>query len=161
MDGTAKRKLAPVGKIFVAVGAIVLCIGIYQAVQNLIVLWTWKPVQAELMDVNISNDKVRQTIETARADNYLVTWTFRYEIAGATHTATTNPGTHGTYGEMIKWMQRFAGGERLTIHYQPDNPEVISAAAYDWITFSHAARTSAWGIGIAIVGFLMWRISRG
>ena len=56
---------------------------------------------------------------------------------------------------MSKWADQFQRGQTVTIHYQPDNPDVISAAQWNWITFSHAAWVGAWGLGIIVVGAVM------
>ena len=34
----------------------------------------------------------------------------------------------------------------------------ISAAAYDWITFSHSIWVASWGLGILLVGFILRRV---
>ena len=159
MVTSQRNRLGLVALFFVVAGLITLAIAAYQAGSNLIVLKTWKPVDAQLVDTKVSNDKIYTSIQSARADNYLVTWTFRYNIGGATHLATTDPGTHGTYRQMSKWADQFQKGQIVTIHHQPDNPEVISAAQWNWITFSHAAWVGAWGLGITIVGFVMRKLS--
>jgi hypothetical protein len=160
MVTSQRSRLGIVALFFIAAGLITLLIAFYQAGSNILVLKTWKPVEAQLLDVKVDNDKVYTSIQTARADNYLVTWTFRYNIGGATHVATADPGTHGTYRQMSKWADQFQKGQMLTIHHRPDNPDVISAAQWNWVTFSHAAWVGAWGVGITILGAILHHFSR-
>jgi hypothetical protein len=160
MDQNQRRRLGTVSLVIVAAGVITLFIAAYQASSHIIVLKTWKPVEAQLVDTAVKNEKNYASIQTARADNYLVSWTFRYNIGGTAHVAATDPGTHGNYKEMIAWSGRFTPGQNVTIHYRPDNPDIISAAQWDWVTFSHAAITAAWGIGILILGMVMRSLAR-
>ncbi len=159
MVTTQRSRLGVVALFFLAAGVITLLVALYQAGSNIVVLKTWKPVEAQLTNTKITNDTIYTSIQNARADNYLVTWTFRYDVGGATHVATTDPGTHGTYSQMSKWADQFQKGQTVTIHQKPDHPDVISAAQWNWITFSHAAWVGAWGLGITIVGFVMRKLS--
>ena len=149
--------LRVIGTVLAVVGVVVLLIAGYQAYAKYSILHSWTPVTAQFLRTDVRNEKINVTIQTGRADRYLVTWTFRYAINGVQHEATTDPGTHGTYDQMIAWMRRFHPGEQVVIRYNPANPEEISAAAYDWITFSHAAWVGAWGLGIIILGFVLRR----
>src|SRR4051794_16842113 len=133
MDPNARRKLGVVATVFIIVGAIVLLIAAVQAGEKLIVLKTWTPAQAEFLSADLVNDRINVTIGTARADNYRVNWTFRYNIGGVTHAASTDPGTPGRFSEASKWLNRFQKGQQYTIRVKPDNPDLISADAYDWI----------------------------
>ena len=144
----------------VAAGAITLLLAAYEASTNIYVLKTWEPVEAQLVDTTIKNEKTFTGIHSSRADNYLVTWSFRYNIGNVAHVASTDPGTHGNETQMKLWSRRFQPGQTLTIHYKPDNPDAISAAQWDWITFSHATWVAAWGMGIILLGILMRLFAR-
>jgi hypothetical protein len=159
MDQNQRRRLGTVATIIAAAGVVTLLIAAYLASSNIIVLKTWKPVEAQLVDTTVKNDKNYASIQTARADNYLVVWTFRYNVGGTDHIGATDPGTHGNYKQMMAWARRFNPGQTVTIHYQPDNPSVISAAQWDWITFSHAVWVGAWGLGILILGLIMKKLA--
>jgi hypothetical protein len=160
MDPNARRKLGLVGTGFLIVGGIVLLIAAIQAGEKLITLKTWTPTQAEFLSADLVNDKINVTIGTARADNYRVNWNFRYNVGGATHVASTDPGTPGRFSEASKWLNRFQKGQQYTIQVKPTNPDVISADAYDWITFAHAAWVAMWGFGIFVFGLLLRKLSR-
>jgi hypothetical protein len=160
MDANRSSRLGVVALIIVAVGLVTLVIAASQAGPNIAVLKTWKPVEAQLINTTITNERNFSGIQLARTGNYLVTWTFRYYVGGAMHLATTTPGTHGTESQMMAWSKRFHPGQVITIHYRPGNPDVITAAQWDWITFSHAVRVACWGIGILILGIVMWKIAR-
>jgi hypothetical protein len=138
----------------IAVGFIVILLGALQAYQQYRVLRAWTPVTAEFVRTEVRNEKFQTSMRTGRADRYIVTWTFRYDVGGAPHEAIADPDVHGTRAQMVAWIHRFHPGQRVTIHYNPADPGEISAAAYDWITFSHAAWVAAWGLGLAIVGFV-------
>jgi Protein of unknown function (DUF3592) len=144
---------------FVVVGFVVILLGGLQAYRQYGVLRSWTPVAAQFIRTDVRNEKFQTSIQTGRADRYIVTWTFRYEIAGTPRQATADPDVHGTYSQLIAWVQRFHPGDRVTIRYNPVNPGEISAAAYDWITFSHAAWVGAWGVGMVILGFVLRRFS--
>jgi Protein of unknown function (DUF3592) len=151
--------LRTVGTGILVVGVIVILIAAVQARGQYKVLRSWTPVPAQLLRTDVRNEKINLTIQTSRADRYIVTWTFRFSVGGVWHEATTDPGTHGTYSQMIAWTRRFHPGQQVLIRYNPSNPDEISAAAYDWITFSHAAWVGAWGIGIILVGFVLRRLA--
>ncbi len=159
MEPAVRKNLGVVGVVLMVAGVVTLVVAAYQAGVNVAVLTSWKPVQADFVQAEVQNQKILSSIHSARANHYLVTWTFHYDVAGAAHTASTTSGTHGEYSEMMAWARRFSPGQKVTIHYQADNPEVISAAAWDGITFAHATRTAAWGLGIVIVGFAIWKFS--
>ena len=144
----------------IVVGFVVMLLGALQAYQQYSVLRRWTPVTAEFVRTDVRNEKFQTNIRMGRADRYIVTWTFRYEIDGTPHEAIADPDVHGTRAQMVAWIHRFRPGEQVTIHYNPADPGEISAAAYDWITFSHAAWVAAWGVGIAIVGFAFRRFSQ-
>lgn len=144
-----------VGTGLVAVGLIVILIAAFQAYRQYNVLRSWTPLQAQFLRTDVRNEKFNTSIQSGHADRYLVTWTFRFNIGGVQHEASTDPGTHGTYSHMMAWMRRFHRGEQVLIRYNPSNPEEISAAACDWITFSHAAWVATWGVAILIVGFVL------
>ena len=151
--------LRALGVGFVVVGAIVMLLGGLQAYQQYRVLRSWTPVAAEFVRTDVRNEKFQTNIRMGRADRYIVTWDFRYNIGGVQHEAIADPDVHGTRAQMVAWIHRFHPGEQVTIHYNPADPGEISAAAYDWITFSHAAWVAAWGVGIAILGFVFRRFS--
>jgi Protein of unknown function (DUF3592) len=151
--------LRTVGTGILVVGIIVILIAAFQAYGQYNVLRSWTPLSAQFLRTDVRNEKINITIQTGRADRYIVTWTFRFNIGGVWHEATADPGTHGTYSQMIAWMRRFHPGQQVLIRYNPSNPDEISAAGYDWITFSRAAWVAAWGIGIIIVGFVLRRFS--
>jgi len=155
MDVVQRKRMGVVGAVIMAAGIITLLVAAWQASEQMIVLQTWKPVTAQLVKTDVQNDKLLTNIHTARADNYLVSWTFRFTVGGVAHVATADPGSHGNYTQMLKWSGRFQPGEQVTIHHKPDNPEVISAAQWDWITFYRAGWVGAWGIGIIVLGFVM------
>jgi len=144
----------------IVVGFVVMLLGALQAYQQYSVLRRWTPVAAQFLRTDVRNEKFQTNIRMGRADRYIVTWTFRYEIDGTPHEAIADPDVHGTRAQMVAWIHRFRPGEQVTIHYNPADPGEISAAAYDWITFSHAAWVAAWGVGIAIVGFAFRRFSQ-
>lgn len=148
-----------VGTGLVVVGLIVVLIATFQAYEQYTVLHSWTPLPAQFLRADVRNEKFKTNIQASHADRYLVTWTFRFNIGGVWHEATTDPGSHGTYSQMIAWMSRFHPGEQVLIRYNPANPEEISAAAYDWITFSHAAWVAAWAGCILLVGFVLRRFS--
>jgi hypothetical protein len=160
MDPNARRKLGVVGAGFLIVGAVVLLIAAVQAGEKLITLKTWIPTPAEFLSADLVNDKVNLTVETARADNYRVNWNFRYSVGGVTHAATTDPGTPGRFSEASKWLNHFQKGQQYTIRVKPDNPDIISADAYDWITFAHSVSVAMWGIGIIVAGVVLRKVSR-
>jgi Protein of unknown function (DUF3592) len=145
---------------FVAVGLVVMVLGGLQAYQQYSVLRWWMPVPAEFVRTEVRNEKFQTNIQMGRADRYMVTWTFRYRLGGVEHEATADPDVHGTRAQMVAWIHRFHPGQQVTIRYNPANPAQISAAAYDWITFSHAAWVGAWGLGIAILGFALRRFAQ-
>src|SRR3954453_18244283 len=70
MQTNQRRRLRTVATIIAAAGVITLLIALYQASSNIIVLRTWKPIEAQLVDTTIKNDRVYANIQTARADNY-------------------------------------------------------------------------------------------
>jgi len=137
------------------VGVIVLAISSFQAYELHSVIHSWTPVTGQFVRADQRNEKINVTVQTGRADRYLVTWTFRYSINGTQHENTATPGTHGTYDQMMTWMTRFRPGQQVVIHYNPANPDEISAAAYDWPTFSHAAWVGVWGLGILALGLVL------
>ncbi len=143
----------------IAVGVIVVLVGALQAYQQYRVLRRWTPVTAEFIRTEVRNEKFQTNMRTGRADRYIVTWDFRYSVGGAPHEAIADPDVHGTRAQMVAWIHRFRPGEQVTIHYNPADPGEINAAAYDWITFAHAAWVAAWGVGIAILGFAFRRFS--
>ena len=151
--------LRALGVGLVVVGVIVVLLGGLQAYQQYRVLRAWTPVAAEFVRTDVRNEKFQTSIRMGRADRYIVTWDFRYNIGGVQHEAVADPDVHGTRAQMVAWIHRFHPGEQVTIHYNPADPGEISAAAYDWITFSHAAWVGAWGVGIAILGFAFRRFS--
>jgi len=159
MDQNQRKRLGTVATIIAVAGIVTLLFAGYKASSNIIVLKTWKPVDAQLVDTIVKNEKVYTSVQSARADNYLVTWNFRYNVGGTDHLASTDPGAHGNYQQMMAWARRFNPGQTVTIHYQPDNPDVISAAQWDWITFSHAAWVGAWGLGILVLGMVMRKLA--
>lgn len=142
----------------IAVGAIVLLLGALQAYQQYSVLRRWTPVAAEFLRTDVRNEKFDTRVWKGRADRYIVTWTFRYEVGGVRREAVADPDVHGTRAQMVAWIHRFRPGEQVTIHYNPADPGEISAAAYDWLTFAHAVWVGAWGTGIAILGFALRRL---
>lgn len=146
-----------VGSGLVVVGIVVLLIGLLQAYSQYRILSSWTPVSAQFVRANVSNQKINIPIESTRVDRYLVTWTLRYKVGGIKREAIIDPGTHGNYGQMIAWTQRFYPGEQVSIRYNPANLEEISAAGYDWATFSHAAWVAAWGICIILLGLVLPR----
>jgi hypothetical protein len=141
------------------VGVIVVLLGAVQAYQQDSVLRRWTPVEAQFVRTDVRNEKFQTSIRMGRADRYIVTWTFRYDIGGVQHEAIADPDVHGTRAQMVAWIHRFRPGEQVTIHYNPADPGEISAAAYDWLTFAHAVWVGAWGAGIAILGFAFRRFS--
>ena len=151
--------LRALGVGLVVVGVIVALLGGLQAYQQYRVLRAWTPVAAEFVRTDVRNEKFQTSIRMGRGDRYIVTWDFRYNIGGVQHEAIADPDVHGTRAQMVAWIHRFHPGEQVTIHYNPADPGEISAAAYDWITFSHAAWVGAWGVGIAILGFVFRRFS--
>ncbi len=160
MEGSQRKGLGFVALLIIAAGGFTLLVAVYQAAGNIVVLETWKPVEAQLTDVKIRNDKIYTSSQSARADNYLVTWTFRYNVGGIVHSSTTDPGTHGNYSQMLKWAHQFQNGQTVRIHFLPDNPDVISAAQWTWITFSHAAWVGTWGLGIIVLGMMLRLFSK-
>ncbi len=151
--------LRALGVGLIVVGFIVVLLGGVQAYQQYSVLRSWTPVTAEFVRTEVRNEKFQTNIRMGRADRYIVTWDFRYSVGGATQEAIADPDVHGTRAQMVAWIHRFRHGQQVTIHYNPADPGEISAAAYDWITFSHAAWVAAWGVGIAILGFAFRRFS--
>jgi Protein of unknown function (DUF3592) len=143
----------------IVVGSIVMLLGALQAYQQYRVLRSWTPVTAEFVRTAVRNEKFQTSMRMGRADRYIVTWIFHYDVGGSPHEATADPDVHGTRAQMVAWIHRFRPGQRVTIHYRPTDPGEISAAAYDWITFSHAVWVAAWGVGIAILGFAFRRFS--
>src|SRR5579862_1856695 len=143
----------------IVVGFVVMLLGALQAYQQYSVLRQWMPVTAEFLRTEVRNEKFQTNMRTGRADRYIVTWTFRYEVDGTPHEAIADPDVHGTRAQMVAWIHRFRPEQQVTIHYNPADPGEISAAAYDWITFSHAAWVAAWGVGIASVGFALRRFA--
>jgi hypothetical protein len=152
--------LRALGVGLMVVGVIVVLLGALQAYQQYSVLRRWTPVEAQFVRTDVRNEKFQTSIRMGRADRYIVMWTFRYDVGGAAHEAVADPDVHGTRAQMVAWIHRFRPGEHVTIHYNPADPGEISAAAYDWLTFAHAAWVSAWGAGIAILGFAFRRFSR-
>ncbi len=152
--------LRTIGAGLAVVGVIVLSVGAFQAYEQANVIRSWTPVTAQFIRADQRNEKINVTIQTGRADRYLVTWTFRYAINGVQHETAAAPGTHGTYDQMMAWMTRFRPGDQVLIHYNPANPDEISAAAYDWPTFSHAAWVGCWGMGILALGFVLRAMTR-
>src|SRR5579864_3471392 len=110
------------------VGAIVVLLGALQAYQQYSVLRSWTPVEAEFVRTDVRNEKFQTSMRTGRADRYIVTWTFRYDVGGVEHVAVADPDVHGTRAQMVAWIQRFRPGEQVTIHYNPTQPGEISAA---------------------------------
>jgi hypothetical protein len=151
--------LRALGVGLMVVGVIVVLLGALQAYQQYSVLRRWTPVEAQFVRTDVRNEKFQTSIRMGRADRYIVMWTFRYDVGGAAHEAVADPDVHGTRAQMVAWIHRFHPGEQVTIHYNPADPGEISAAAYDWLTFAHAAWVSAWGAGIAILGFASRRFS--
>jgi hypothetical protein len=160
MNTNQRKRLGVVALFIIAVGVITLLVAGYEAAGNIIVLRTWRPVEAQLLDTIVRNQKIYTSIQSSRADNYLVTWSFRYNVGNVAHVATTDPGTHGNYKQMLVWSRRFQPGQTVTIRYRPDNPDVISAARWDWITFSHARWVAAWGLGILVLGIVMRKLAQ-
>jgi hypothetical protein len=146
---------------FIFVGATLMLLGGLQAYQQYRVLRSWSPVEARFVRTDLRNEKFDARVWRGRADRYIVTWIFRYKIGGVSREAVADPDIHDTYAQMVAWIHRFRPGERVTIHYNPADPGEISAAAYDWLTFSHAAWVAAWGIGIAVLGFVLRRFADG
>ncbi len=159
MEQNQRNRLGIVALFIMAAGVITLLAAGYEAANNIIVLKTWKPVEAQLTDTTIKNERNFSSMQSSRTANYLVTWTFRYNVAGTPHIASTDPGTHGDYKQMIAWSHSFQPGQTVTIHHKPDNPDVISAVQWNWITFSHAAWVGAWGAAITILGFVMRKLA--
>jgi hypothetical protein len=151
--------LRALGVGLMVVGVIVVLLGALQAYQQYSVLRQWTPVEAQFVRTDVRNEKFQTSIRMGRADRYIVTWTFRYDVGGAAHEAVADPDVHGTRAQMVAWIHRFHPGEQVTIHYNPADSGEISAAAYDWLTFAHAAWVGAWGAGIAILGFAFRRFS--
>jgi len=143
----------------IVVGVIVILLGGLQAYQRYRVLREWTPVAAEFVRTEVRNEKFDTRVWRGRADRYIVTWIFHYDVDGAPREAIADPDVHGTRAQMVAWIHRFHPGQRVTIHYNPANPGEISAAAYDWITFAHAVWVGAWGLGIAILGFVLRRFA--
>jgi hypothetical protein len=160
MDTVQRRRAAVVGLFIAFAGVITLAVAAYRAFTIIRVLKTWTPVQAQLIDTTIRNERSFASMQLSRTANYLVTWTFRYNANGYPHLSSADPGTHGSYNEMLRWSRRFHPGETVTTRYDPNNPDIISAAQWDWITFAHAIRVGCWGIGIIAVGLLMRFIAR-
>ena len=154
-----RMNLRALGMGLIAVGAIVVLLGALQAYQQYGVLRRWTPVTAQFVRTDVRNEKLQTSMRTGRADRYIVTWTFRYDVGGVQREAVADPDVHGTRAQMVAWIQRFRPGEQVTIHYNPADPGEISAAAYDWLTFAHAAWVGAWGAAIAILGFAFRRFS--
>jgi hypothetical protein len=151
--------LRALGVGLLVVGVIAALLGAVQAYQHYSVLRRWTPVEAEFVRTDVRNEKFQTSMRTGRADRYIVTWTFRYDVGGVQHEAVADPDVHGTRAQMAAWIRRFRPGELVTIHYNPAAPGEISAAAYDWLTFAHAVWVGAWGAGIAILGFAFRRFS--
>jgi hypothetical protein len=151
--------LRALGVGLMVVGVIVVLLGALQAYRQYSVLRRWTPVEAQFVRTDVRNEKFQTSIRMGRADRYIVMWTFRYDVGGAAHEAVADPDVHGTRAQMVAWIHRFHPGEQVTIHYNPADPGEISAAAYDWLTFAHAAWVGAWGAGIAILGFAFRRFS--
>jgi hypothetical protein len=152
--------LRTLGVGLIAVGVIVALLGAVQVYQQYTVLRSWTPVAAEFVRTDVRNEKFQTSMRTGRADRYIVTWSFRYDVGGVQREAVADPDVHGTRAQMAAWIRRFRPGEQVTIHYNPAEPDEISAAAYDWLTFAHAVWVGAWGAGIAILGFASRRFSR-
>src|SRR5690349_12937004 len=151
--------LRALGVGLIAVGAIVVLLGALQAYQQYSVLRGWTPMAAQFVRTDVRNEKFQTSMRTGRADRYIVTWTFRYDVGGVPHEAIADPDVHGMRPQMAAWIRRFRPGEQVTIHYNPADPTEISAVAYDWLTFAHAIWVGAWGAGITILGFAIRRFS--
>ncbi len=147
--------LRTVGNGLVGVGLIVVLIAAYQAYGQYSVIRSWTPLRAQFLRTDVRNEKFNTNIQASRANRYLVTWTFRFNTGGVWREATIDPGSHGTYSQMLAWRSRFHPGQEAIIRYNPANPEEFSAAAYDWITFSRAAWVAMWGFTVLIVGFFL------
>ena len=151
--------LRALGMGLIVVGFVVMLLGALQAYLQYHVLHSWTPVTAEFVRTEVRNEKFETNMRTGRADRYIVTWIFHYDVGGSPREAIADPDVHGTRAQMVAWIHRFRPGQEVTIHYNPADPGEISAAAYDWLTFAHAVWVAAWGVGIAIVGFAFRQFS--
>jgi hypothetical protein len=155
MDPVQRKRAGLVGLFIALAGVITVAVAGHHAYSIYNILKTWTPVEAQLVDTAINNDRSFRRIQLARTEPYRVTWTFRYNVGGYTHLGIADPGTHGSHNEMLRWSRRFHLGQTVTIRHQPDDPDVISAAQWDWMTFAHSVQLGCWGIGITGLGLLL------